>query len=111
MKPGLAFIVSVSFLHWVLLFCHARPIKVPTSAVPIPSPAFAPIISTVSTGNLIETASYKDGYAEPLRSMLKRNYASYKTNENDDPEAPPRMSHQQGHSPGVGHSNPYSRCC
>ncbi|GLJ34799.1 hypothetical protein SUGI_0700430 [Cryptomeria japonica] len=110
MKLGLAFIVSVSFLPCIILLSEARPIKVLNPAVPIPSPAFAPIISAVSTSNLIETANYKDGYAEPLRSDNKK-YVGYQANEDDGPVAAPKMGHQQGHSPGVGHSNPYSLCC
>ncbi|GLJ34794.1 hypothetical protein SUGI_0700240 [Cryptomeria japonica] len=110
MKTGIVFIVSVSFLSCVILLCEARPIKVPNPAVPIPSPAFAPIISVVSSSNLIETESYEDGYAEPLRSENKK-YFGYQTSEDDGPAAAPKMSHQQGHSPGVGHSYPYSLCC
>ncbi|GLJ34750.1 hypothetical protein SUGI_0699300 [Cryptomeria japonica] len=110
MKPSLAFIVSVFFLHMVFLLCEARPFKVDNPAVPIPSQAFSPAISEVSTANVIETASYKDEYAESLKSGNKK-YAGYQKNEDDGSGAPPRMSHQQGHSPGVGHSYPYSLCC
>ncbi|GLJ34792.1 hypothetical protein SUGI_0700190 [Cryptomeria japonica] len=95
MKTGIAFIVSVSFLCCVILLCEARPIKVPNPAVPIHSPALGPIISVVSTGNLRETASYKN--------LREKGYAGYKTNKNDVAAAPLTMSHQEGHSPGVGH--------
>ncbi|GLJ34746.1 hypothetical protein SUGI_0699120 [Cryptomeria japonica] len=114
MKTGIAFIVSISFLSCVILLCEARAIKVPNPAVLIPSPSLAPIISVVFAANRRETASYKDlrrkGYSgHPGSKNIK--YGSYKTNENDVATAPPTMSHQDGHSPGVGHSNPYSLCC
>ncbi|GLJ34758.1 hypothetical protein SUGI_0699530 [Cryptomeria japonica] len=104
MKPSLAFIVSVSFLSYVILMCAARPIKLPNPAVPIPSPVFSPIIAAVSTSNPIETASY-------ISRNESKIYVGHQTSEDDGSVAAPKMSHQQGHSPGVGHSYPYSLCC
>ncbi|GLJ34754.1 hypothetical protein SUGI_0699410 [Cryptomeria japonica] len=105
MKNALAVILSLSFLAWAILLCEARPMN----SVNIASTsAFAPAPNS-SAGVIVHQklkVSYmhlaRDGSFEAVTSN-GRKYGVYTTKKDDISGGSPIMTHEEGHSPGVGH--------
>ncbi|GLJ34808.1 hypothetical protein SUGI_0700870 [Cryptomeria japonica] len=75
------------------------------TAVLVPAPAPFPISTEVSNFYQGETTSYNDllgnGRVEQMRTDKKN--VVYPKMEDDFGAAPPVITHEEGHSPGVGH--------
>ncbi|GLJ34793.1 hypothetical protein SUGI_0700210 [Cryptomeria japonica] len=104
MKTALAVILSLSLLAWAILLCEARPMKsvntASTSAL-APAPNFSAAVIVHQKLKVSYMHLERDGSFEAVTSN-RRNYGVY-TKKDDVRGGSPIMTHEEGHSPGVGH--------